>query len=926
MGLFDDLVPDSGDAGVNPETGRLRITVRPQSAQPAPQPEGFRANPRGFSVDDVQAAMRGDMFNSPGLPIKYEARPGQTFGVDATKNAQPFANIVAHHTGSPTLQGALETARRGDPFRSDVKYGYHFYIDTDGTVVQGAPLEARTNHVAPPNAAQRTSRPDISNSNSVGISFVGNSSNPTPEQLAAAKNLSTSLMQRYGIGVENVVGHGEIQNNRQSGEGMPLVNAMRAQPTEVAQAPAMQMGGVANAQPRGIFDDLVPQGPQQTQAKPPQRPINQTTALAEGIRSGLTANFGDELAGAAAAGQAGADIPKSARISLIGQALSVPVGVARMIYESMTGGDNATKAYTAQRDHVRADQKASQEQYPGTYLAGQVGGGLVMPGGAGIQAASVPVRVARSAAVGAAYGGASGAGEGETPEQRVTKGATGAAIGAGVGAAAVPILGAIEGGARLANAAARPVVDRVKAALNTDAAASRKIVQSIERDAKAGQFELTTNEWNAARAAGQPVSIAELGGEGTRALARSAANLSPEGRASLQNLADRRFEGQSERAVAFIRNLSGMKTDSAAVRDSLRNEARNVNRPAYERAYREPSAQGLWDEGFQQIAQAPVVQDAIRAASITGANRGTIEGLPRIQSPFVIDKASGQLTLRTNPDGSTMLPNLQFWDHVKRNLDKINTPEARTLNSALKSHLDDLVPSYKDARAGAAKFFDAEDAMEAGANFVKRDMPVAEAQRALAQMSPREMELFKVGFFSKLVDDISNTSDRVNIVNRIGQSQAAKQKLQLVLGPNGYRSLDALMSVEQSMDKLRTALGNSTSIRQWIEVGLAGTSAGYGLATTDPTQIAVIAAIGGRRWVDQKVAKRVAEMLSSSDPNVLAQGIKAVSSSEALTKAFRNLDVRLSKLGPQAPVPGAANVPAITRADDKPEVPRPPGQ
>lgn len=183
--------------------------------------------------------MRGDMFNSPGLPIKYEAQPGQTFGVDATQNAKPFDSIVAHHTGSPTLSSALNSARKGDPF-SGSKYGYHFYIDTDGTVVQGAPLDARTNHVQPPNSPQRTARPDIGNSNSVGISFVGgDSSNPTPEQLAAAQNLSNSLMGRYGIQPENVVGHGQIQSSRQASEGMPLVNAVRNGPA-IAAAPQWQ--------------------------------------------------------------------------------------------------------------------------------------------------------------------------------------------------------------------------------------------------------------------------------------------------------------------------------------------------------------------------------------------------------------------------------------------------------------------------------------------------------------------------------------------------------------------------------------------------------------------------------------------------------------------------------------------------------------
>lgn len=274
MGLFDHLIPET-DAPV-------KITVRPSSQDMAP--EGFASNPRGYSVGDVQAAVRGDMFNTPGMPIKYAAQPGQTFGRSATANAAPFDSIVAHHTGGSTLGSALETARKGDPF-TGAKTGYHFLIDKDGTIVQGAPMSVRTNHVQPPTSPERIGRPDISNSNSVGISFVGDGVGPpTPEQMGAARNLSRSLMDRFGIQPQNVVGHGQIQNSRQGGEGMPLVNAIQGQPTVAQPPPSLlpQMGGPATAAPpsvpqrirsvappapsaapkeRGLFDHLIPASP-----------------------------------------------------------------------------------------------------------------------------------------------------------------------------------------------------------------------------------------------------------------------------------------------------------------------------------------------------------------------------------------------------------------------------------------------------------------------------------------------------------------------------------------------------------------------------------------------------------------------------------------------------------------------------------------
>ena len=83
-------------------------------------------------------------------------------------------------------------------------------------------------------------------------------------------------------------------------------------------------------------------------------------AFATGVASGVTANFSDELAGASAAGRAGVDIPKDARISMIGRALSVPVGIARLLYEQFSGDTEATGAYEKRRDEVRAQQAAAE--------------------------------------------------------------------------------------------------------------------------------------------------------------------------------------------------------------------------------------------------------------------------------------------------------------------------------------------------------------------------------------------------------------------------------------------------------------------------------------------------------------------------------------------------------------------------------------
>jgi hypothetical protein len=166
-------------------------------------------------------------FSVAGLRTQVAYAPGQQFGRSATAAAEPFKAIVSHNTGGETLQSALET-QKGDPSRGGKSFGYHFYIDKDGTVYQGAPLDARTNHVRSPGESTRTARPDISNNNAIGVAYVG-TGKPTPEQLASSHALVAGLQDKYQIPNENVVGHGEIQGgSRDKGEGMDLVQLVRS--------------------------------------------------------------------------------------------------------------------------------------------------------------------------------------------------------------------------------------------------------------------------------------------------------------------------------------------------------------------------------------------------------------------------------------------------------------------------------------------------------------------------------------------------------------------------------------------------------------------------------------------------------------------------------------------------------------------------
>lgn len=94
--------------------------------------------------------------------------------------------------------------------------GYHYVIlngsdtlgITDGTIEIGRPLSVKGAHAFG------------HNSNSIGICLIGK---PNPEtskckfsqaQLLSARKLCLHLMEKYNIGVENILGHYELDDNK----------------------------------------------------------------------------------------------------------------------------------------------------------------------------------------------------------------------------------------------------------------------------------------------------------------------------------------------------------------------------------------------------------------------------------------------------------------------------------------------------------------------------------------------------------------------------------------------------------------------------------------------------------------------------------------------------------------------------------------
>lgn len=672
----------------------------------------------------------------------------------------------------------------------------------------------------------------------------------------------------------------------------------------------------------GLFDDVPMAGGQQAQAAPSglfdDVPMAKMSDAEQAKMAKQLKDFGQKKMLAEAGGSASS--PGYAALTSFGNTalMNLPRNVAAGA-RSLVNGTGFKDEYQYLKDIDEAAAAQSPWSAGAGVAAGALGSAVAVPMA---PAATLGGRMLQGAGIGAGYSGLSELADSKDP----TKAAGAAFIGGAFGGLAPPILeGAIAGGSKVAGA----VANQIRPIINPEAEAARRVSGALAKDAKVGGTQLDEAALSAAQAAGQPAVVADMGGEFTRGLARSAANTSPEARQALKDVTQSRFEAQAPRVSEFVTGL-GSGNGALETKEALEVAARAANRPAYRKAYAE-GANGIWDAELAQLAEAPAVADAIRQATKTGANKAVAEGYKPVKSPFVVDK-EGSLSLALKEDGSQAIPSLQFWDHVKRNLDdayKVAAREGRgnaagdidALRKMLVQKLDDVAPSYADARSGAARFFGAETALEAGQNFATGAArgKNEEFARAISKMSAPERKLFEDGYLTKKATMLLESGDTRSVLNSFFASPSERERMKMAVGPEKMRSFESFMRIESIMDRLRGDVsGNSSTVRQLMEAGLAGGLAGGALGGGDGMSMGAMLgslARGGKIVINQRVAQRVGEMLASNDPAQFKRVVAMAAKDPHILNFIKAIDAKIAAL----PSPGAsavseaANVPARLR-------------
>jgi len=696
-----------------------------------------------------------------------------------------------------------------------------------------------------------------------------------------------------------------------------------------------------SAASQGMLDDEV------FGKKEPPPDAGKFDAALRGARAGALFNLGDEVEGVRANAPTG--VPE-----IMGPLpLRTMVGAARTGYGYLTGDKDITGTYERERDLARKNDAAAKENHPYIYAGSELAGAVpsmaalpelgaaraLAPAARGI--AKFGARTLDAAVTGGEYGALSGAGEGKDTAERAVDAATGLVtgiIGGGVGNVVGEGIGAV-GSHYL-----KPAVQTVRGWMQPAAEPSRRVGVALQRDqdmiANGTADGLTWQQWLAARQRGEPVTLADLGAGNTQALLRSGFNTSPEAAAITRKTFDDRFHDQGDRFAQTIRNaLPGGEANAQKSADRLVADYDIARVPAYRAAF-QAGDRPIFSRSMEKLLSSPTFVGAMRRALESGRDRDVAMGFGGF-NPKVSVTPDGRIIWNRNAQGMPVAPNLQYWDAVKRELDAMGqmakrsgdtSSSAADLARILRTELDKQVPGYERARGIAERYFGESNALEAGRALAGKKMDPEQVRRIMSKMEPDELSLFREGYASDFANRIvGDLKDTTNLTKGRGilQSPNERKMAQMIFGPGGYAQIQARMYLETIMDGARQALGNSTTAQQLIAAGLAGGAANSYLNNWDPTSFGTgFGAGAGARFgagalikdeiktgakhlvgkLDARMARRVAELLTSDDPRLLQQGYALAAKNQRVMEGLRNLAKRMTLVGQTAGSRPAADV------------------
>ncbi|MDR7032439.1 hypothetical protein [Mesorhizobium sp. BE184] len=474
---------------------------------------------------------------------------------------------------------------------------------------------------------------------------------------------------------------------------------------------------------------------------------------------------------------------------------------------------------------MRGNQAQAQEANPGSYLTGQIGGGVAQGLATGpasltanLTSRATPLigRVLAGLGDGAILGGLYGAGSGTDTESRLTEGVIGAGSGVAAGAA-FPLIGA---GASKAYEAGKNMLAASPIARQAGASpeALRLLGNVLNADGSLG----VTGQANMARA-GSDAMLADAGPNARSVLDTAIQRGGPGAIDARQAIADR--TGRATQSVADALNATlGQPQGVTAARTAIRQGSASARSSAYDDAYKaaidyaDPRGQAI-----ENIVKTRVPQSAINEANALMRAEGN---------------SSKQILAHVADDGAVTfenLPDVRQLDYITRGLNEVadqadgagklggTTAKGRAysnLSQELRSHLKDLVPEYGKALETAADPIRRSKAIDLGSKLLSPSMTRDQVDEAVSGMTGPEKEALAQGVRSRLDDVMANVTrtvqdggtDAREAIKAIKDlsSRANREKLTAAIGKTKAEALfDEIDRASMSFDLRASVAENS---------------------------------------------------------------------------------------------------------------------
>lgn len=433
--------------------------------------------------------------------------------------------------------------------------------------------------------------------------------------------------------------------------------------------------------------------------------------------------------------------------------------------------------------------------------------------------ASMLPQMGNAAITGLGYGAAYGAGIGETKDGRLWESAKGAGVGGVLGPVAVPVARGTENLLARAADRLRPVPQPL---------------QQYERGAVNALLRSTTDDALAPRYVQQAADLGPEGmladmGPNLRGQASAIANQPGPGQQSVVNALTTRRDGAAGRISSDVDNALGPAANIPETVHATQQYYRQQAQPHRQQFQNNPVpfTQDL-DDTLQALAQNEpgVLREARRYANL--------------------DPAAGpeQFFARQMPDGSyqiTRAPNATEWDYLKRALDGMANGRTASANDSriygywartLRSQVDEAISPgapqdspWARARAIEADDFQIRDAIDQGRGAFSRETTPDQMRADLfgvgqplrGGMSAAEQAGYVVGARDQVrgVMGTASTAHGENAAaaaRRALGSDYAREKLDIIAGPQGAGQLTRRLDAETTFDQTRQAvLGNSAT-------------------------------------------------------------------------------------------------------------------